>query len=153
MRKWFVLAVILSILFVEFYFINELFYCVHWGVQGIFFIISASTTIIALIICLFNFERSAFLISFISGIIIVSFCIYNLNELIHLKKECSSLIRRANNVKTKSGKYPLKLDCEMDKRIIYTKIDDNKFNIFFYVTDKNSGHFYNPKEGWGYMDD
>jgi hypothetical protein len=153
MNKWIVLTVIILTSFIEYYFLKELNYCVNWGLQGLFFLIAALTLWIVLIMVSLNYLKGAFLISISGGILIVSYCVYNLTLLNHLKSECDKLIRLANNQKIKSGKYPSKLNCEIDTRIIYTKISDNDFNIFFYVTAKNSGHFYNPKESWVYMDD
>lgn len=153
MTKWIVLIVVLFTSLVEYYFINELYYCVNWAIQSLFFIIAAMIVLIAFIMISFKYVKSAFLISCLSGIFIVSFCVYKLTILTYLKNESDKLIRFANNEKIASGKYPSKLKHIIDDRIIYTKIDDNNFNIFFYVTDDNSGHFYNPKEGWGYMDD
>ncbi|MFM6994395.1 MAG: hypothetical protein ACKOWO_04665 [Sediminibacterium sp.] len=153
MTKWIVLKVVLLTSLIEYYFINELYYCVSWAIQSLFFMIAALIVLIALIMISFKYVKSAFLISCLGGMFIVSFCSYKLTILNYLKNESDKLIRFASNEKIASGKYPSKLKYKIDNRIIYTKIDDNNFNIFYYVTDDNSGHFFNPKEGWGYMDD
>jgi hypothetical protein len=88
----------------------------------------------------------------IGFLVIVPYNMYYSIELRELKIKGDRIVNWAHQVELETNSFPENLTIESDPRITYVREKDS-FIVSFYVTTPTTGHFYTPKDGWGYMDD
>lgn len=79
--------------------------------------------------------------------------IFYTQQYFHLKNQSDEIVHLMFQEKLNSGKFPKTIKLNIDSRITYQLENDNQFTLSFFVANKNSGHFYSSKSGWGFMDD
>lgn len=73
-------------------------------------------------------------------------------DLRKLKQESDAIVHWVYQQKLKTNAFP-EIIGKHDPRITYMADGENGFSLYFYVATPTTGHFYTPKDGWGYMDD
>lgn len=153
--KKIILSLLILLIFIpiEYYFASKAYYTVGWAVNGLFLHVLWISILLSITFLALDFRKTALTILVAGFLVIVPYNMYYANLWYELKTQSDDIVHWAYTVRSKTNTFPEKLKRKYNPRITYTKGEDGNFSLFFYVSTPNTGHFYDSKNGWGYMDD
>ncbi|MGV3609509.1 MAG: hypothetical protein ACO1N0_01075 [Fluviicola sp.] len=153
--KKLILSLLILIIFVpvEYYFASQAYYTDGWGGEAVYLLASICFSSLSILFLFLDSRKMSLSILLTGFLTVVPINMYYANLWHDLKSESEEIVHWAYQVRLKTGAFPEKLKRKHSPRITYNKESGDAFSVLFYVANKNTGHFYTSKGGWGYMDD